>query len=210
MDLVDRLACHLAALRLDLSRFNKHRIAGWPPLKHWLLGDLDELPIETVEPEPERDKIISLEEADDLVSWALDHWMFCRDLEITPPPGQGYPGFIQTLQDRIVSTDGLEAGVRGAFSMYVVPHGRSLLMEGMDSKRHVDRGKLKLMRYIVVLSLPEPDAIAIDGRIMSVHARTVFRYAVEKDLITKPVKSQAKPLALLSFLIHVPEEAIEG
>ena len=206
--LVTKLEAHLAAVKVDAAKLKAASEATWPESKRWMLGDIAALPVEAVEPEAEADKIVSLEEADDIVSWALEHWMFMRDLELTPPPGKGYPGLVKVIQDRIVSTDGLENGVVGQFALYIVSHGRSLAIDGLDPKRHVDRGKLKLMRYIVVLSLPEPDALAIDGKLLGVHSRTVFRYAAGKDLVTKPVQSQRKPLALLSFLIHVPEEAL--
>ena len=200
-----KLEKHLADLKMDAKKVTALSMATWPKEKRWMLGDIEELPLEPMEPELEKDKIVSLEDADDIVSWALDNWKLMRDLEFKPNEHIGFPIGIKFIQDRIVSTDGLEKAVMGQFALYVVSHGRSLMLDAIQPN---DRGKLKLMRYIVVLSLPEPNAIAVDGKRLGVEARTVFRYAAGKDLITKPVRSQSKPLSLLSFLIHVPEEAM--
>ena len=202
-----KLEQHLSALKLDAAKLKAASMESWPEEKRWMLGDIGALPFEPIEAEAEVDKIVSLEDADDIVSWALDNWMFMRDLELKPAQDKGYPLHIKAIQDRIVSSDGLEKAVLGQFAVYVISHGRSLVIDSIDPKLH-DRGKLKLMRYIVVLSLPEPNAIAIDGKLLGVQARTVFRYAASKDLITKPLVSQSKPLTLLSFLIHIPEEAL--
>lgn len=202
---VQKLERHLATLKLDAQSLRTQLEADLPMPQRWLVSAFDELPLEPVEPDAEADKILSLEEADDIVSWALDHWQWFQDLEVKPPKDHGYPVLIKSVQDRIVSTDGIERAIIGQMALFVIPRGRSMVLEASPVEQF-DRGKLKLMRYIVVLSLPEPNAVAIDGQRLGVQPRTVFRYFANKTLRTRPVQSQQHPLTLLSFLIHVPQD----